>query len=484
MLPTKLNHPFPGQYINCPTLHFFFFLSSLTNQHHSISKFHPRNQPNMPATDNQGSFLNLISIRRNQVPSMDNNHDQELEDLELFQKHVAIRFSDLLSSPSTTTTSAVAATTNNSFSDVPSSTTAATESPSAAQDTYTPPPPPPFLSISWFRELLDTFLCCEAEFKAVLVSGRDHSQFSRPPLDRLIPDLLERAVKALDVCNAVTHGVELVRHWQKLAQIAVTALQQNSIGEGQVRRARKALATLLTSMVFDDKENANSNFHGKSTERTWSLGRRGGGAAAAAANNKDRHAGNFRSLSWSVAKSWSAAKQIQAMSANLVAPRGAEATGLALPVYIMSTILVFVMWALVAAIPCQERNGLAPHLPFPRQLGWAQPMIGLLEKIGEDWKRKEKKGTAGLLEEIQRMEKVAQSLVEFADSFVFPLEEEKAAEVAVQVAELAEICRKMEEGLGPLQQQIREVFHRMVRSRAEVLDVLDQVSKSSIPVPY
>ncbi|KAK6129982.1 hypothetical protein DH2020_036264 [Rehmannia glutinosa] len=437
----------------------------------------------MPATDNQGSFLNLISIRRNQVPTM----DQDLDDLELFQKHVATRFSDLLPSTTTTTATAAAAATttthNNSPSDVTSTnTTDGTESPSAtaAEVAYTPPPPPPLLSAAWFRDLLDTFLCCEAEFKAVLILGRDPSQFAKPPLDRLIPDLLERAVKALDVCNAVTHGIELVRQWQKLAQIAVAALQQNPIGDGQVRRARKALATMLASMAFDDKENASTNSHGKSTERTWSFGRRGGAAAVV----KDNHAVNFRTLSVSVAKSWSAAKQIQAMSSNLVAPRGAESTGLALPVYIMSTVLVFVMWSLVAAIPCQERNGLSAHLNLPRQSGWAQPMIGLLEKIGEDWKKKEKKGTAGLLEEIQRMEKVGQSLVEFADSFVFPLEEEKAAEVAVQVAELAEICRKMEEGLGPLQQQIREVFHRMVRSRAEILDVLDQVSKSSIPVPY
>ncbi|CAK9172668.1 unnamed protein product, partial [Ilex paraguariensis] len=89
-----------------------------------------------------------------------------------------------------------------------------------------------------------------------------------------------------------------------------------------------------------------------------------------------------------------------------------------------------------------------------------------------------------VLEEMQRMEKVAQWLVDFAEAFQYPIEEEKVDEVAVQVAELAEICRKMEEGLVPLQQQVREVFHRIVRSRAEVLDVIDQVGKSSAPVPY
>ncbi|CAI9784624.1 unnamed protein product [Fraxinus pennsylvanica] len=422
----------------------------------------------MPATtDGQGSFLNRISIRRNQVVAME-NHDQELEDLEFFQKHIADRFSHILSTPSAASTTA-------SNSNDPSS--AATDSPSAALESGTPS----LLSISWFRNLLDTYLCCEAEFKAVLVMGRDPTQFTKTPLDKLIPDLLDRSVKALDICNAVTHGVELVRHWQKLAEIAVTALQQNLIGEGQVRRAKKALTTLLTSMVLDDKENANTNNHGKSTERAWSFGRRGSGSGN---SNKDRSTGNFRSLSWSVAKQWSAAKQIQAMSSNLAAPRGGESTGLAMPVYIMSTVLVFVMWALVAAIPCQERTGLATHFVVPKQLGWAQPMIGLQEKIGEEWKKKKEKGTAGLLEELQKMEKVAQSLVDFADSFQFPLEEEKLAEVAMQVEELAEICRKMEEGLVPLQLQVREVFHRIVRSRAEVLDLLDQAGKLSTPVPY
>ncbi|XP_059662282.1 protein ROH1A [Cornus florida] len=406
----------------------------------------------MWATDSQGSFLNRISIRRNQVVSMEGNHEQELEDLELFQKHVADRFSDLLPPQSSTTAAAAA----------DSSTV---ESPSSAD---------PLLSISWFRKILDAFLCCEAEFKAVLVMGRDASQFTKPPLDRLIPEFLDRAVKALDVCNAITHGLELARHWQKLAQIAVTALEHRPIGEGQVRRAKKALNTLLTSMALDDKEGN----HGKSTERTWSFGRRGGGGT------KDRTAGNFRPLSWSVAKSWSAAKQIQAMSSNLVAPRGGESTGLALPVYIMSTVLVFVMWTLVAAIPCQERAGLVTHFPLPRQLVWAQSIIGLQDKIGEEWKKKEKKGISGLLEEVQRMEKLAQSLVEFADNFQYPVEEEKAEEVAAQGAELGEVCRKMEDGLIPLQQQVREVFHRLVRSRTEVLDILDQSGKLSAPVPY
>lgn len=160
--------------------------------------------------------------------------------------------------------------------------------------------------------------------------GRDPTQITKPPLDRLVPEFLDRVVKALDICNAVSNGVESVRHFQKLAEIAVSALEQRPIGDGQVRRAKKALSSLVTAMAIEDKEGQTN----KMTERTWSFGRRTG----VSGSNKDRAAGHFRVLSWGMSKGWSAAKQIQAMSTNMVAPRGNETSSLVQPVYIMSTI--------------------------------------------------------------------------------------------------------------------------------------------------
>ncbi|BAT73039.1 hypothetical protein LR48_Vigan11g017300 [Vigna angularis] len=387
----------------------------------------------MPATtENQGSFLGRISIRRNQVMSMDGTHDQEMEDLELFQKHVGDRFSELFST-----------TTEDSSGDA-------------------------LLSISWLRRLLDELLCIEAEFKAVLLMGRDPSQIAKPPLDKLLPELLDRFVKSLDVCNAVVLGLDAVKNLQRLAEIVVDALEVTPLGDGQVRRAKKALSALIAAMLHED------NAYAKGTERNRSFGRRSGNSGS---NSKDR----VRALSWTMARNWSASKQIHAMMSNLAAPRGAESSGLAQPVYIMSTVLVFVMWAFVAAVPCQERNGLGTHFPLPRQLNWAQPLIGLQEKIAEEWKKKEKKGNVGLLEEMHRMEKLGQSLIEFADSFQFPPETERLDEMKRNVEDLAEICKKMDQGLEPMQQQIREVFHRIVRSRAEFLVVLDQAGKLSAP---
>ncbi|KAF5753373.1 hypothetical protein HanRHA438_Chr17g0790011 [Helianthus annuus] len=383
----------------------------------------------MPPTDNQGSFLNRISIRRNQVA-----YEHEIEDVEQFQKHVTDRLSELFH---------------------------------PQEDTTTSDPPETILSIAWFRKLLDAFLCCEAEFKAVVIMGRDANNFSKSPLDRLIPEHLDRSVKALDICNAIIHGIDLLQHWRKLAQIAVDSLNQKPITEGHVRRAKKALTTLLSSISIDDKE-----IHHHTNKSTSS------------SNNNNTTLGNIKSLSYPFARTWSAAKQIQAMSANLTSPRGGEPTGLVVPLYLMSSVLVFVMWAMVAAIPCQERAGLGAHLQLSKQFTWAQPMIGLQEKIGEQWKKKEKKGRSGLLLETQRMEKLGLSMVEFAERFVFPVEGEKAEEVAAMVAEMEEVCGRMEEGLVALDMQVREVFNRIVRSRAETLDVLDQLNKMTTPVPY
>ncbi|KAL5176550.1 putative ribose-5-phosphate isomerase 3, chloroplastic [Glycine soja] len=44
------------------------------------------------------------------------------------------------------------------------------------------------LSIAW---LLDELLCCEAEFKALVLMGHDPSQIGKPPLDKILSELLD-----------------------------------------------------------------------------------------------------------------------------------------------------------------------------------------------------------------------------------------------------------------------------------------------------
>ncbi|KAL0688173.1 hypothetical protein Bca4012_087850 [Brassica carinata] len=382
-----------------------------------------------PATEFQGSFLSRISIRRNQIISMDVNHEQELEELEYFQKHVSDRFSELIS-------------------------------PSSPSD--------PILSIPWLQNLLDVFMSCETEFKGVLSTVRISKS---PSLERLLSEMLERILKALDICNAVVNGIDSVRQSRRLAEIAVTALKQRPLCDGSVRRAKRALASLVVGLNDDVKVRNNgsggSSNQQRTTFRSWSFGQRsnvtvvGGGGS-----------------SGHVSKNWSATKQIQGMVGNLVLPRGAEASGPAMPVYIMSSVMVLVMWVIVAAVPCQTSNVLVAPLQLPKHQSWASAAVNIQERIGEEMKRKEKRfgGGGGLMEEMQRMEKIGLSLLEFTERFRFPAEEVEAEEVAEKVDEMDEICRGMEVGLEDLQRQVREVFHGLVRSRLEIASLVDQAS--------
>ncbi|CAH8360116.1 unnamed protein product [Eruca vesicaria subsp. sativa] len=389
-----------------------------------------------PATESQGSFLSRISIRRNQIISMDANHEQELEELEYFHKHVSERLSELIS---------------------PSSPPPDIGGSSQPSD--------PILSIPWLQNLLDVFVSCETEFKGVLLSTVQISK--SPSLERVLSELLDRILKALDICNAVVNGIDSVRQSRRLAEIAVTALKQRPLCDGSVRRAKRALASLVVGLNGDVKVRNNGSGGGgssnkKTTFRSWSFGQNsnvGGGSSSG---------------------HWSATKQIQGMVANLVMPRGAEASGPAMPVYIMSSVMVLVMWVLVAAVPCQTSNVLVAPLQLPKHQSWASAAVNIQERVGEEMKRKEKRfgggGGGGLMEEIQRMEKIGLSLLDFTERFRFPTEEEEV--VADKVEELDEICRGMEVGLEDLQRQVREVFHRLVRSRLEIVSVLDQALAS------
>ncbi|CAF2050243.1 hypothetical protein BRARA_I04769 [Brassica rapa] len=381
----------------------------------------------MPATEFQGSFgRSLLTLRRDQTDSNHHHHQPQntMEaELDSFQRQVAEKFIDLNASAGD----------NN------------------------------LLSLDWISKLLDSFLCCQEEFRAIIFNHR--SQISTPPMDRILSDYFERSIKALDVCNAIRDGIEQIRQWQKLSDIVISALDSHRpVGEGQLRRAKKALIDLAIGML-DEKDHSSTT---SLAHRNRSFGR--------AKDNHSHHRsfGHFRSLSWSVSRSWSASKQLQALANNLNTPKPndvAASNGLAVPVYTMTSVLLFVMWVLVAAIPCQDR-GLQVNFSVPRHYQWAVPVMSLHDKIVEESKRRDRKNCCGLLKEIEMIEKSSRVMNELVDSIQFPLSEEKESEVKQRVVELVEVHEGLKKGLDPFERKVREVFHRIVRSRTESLDSL------------
>ncbi|KAF7821956.1 UPF0496 protein 4-like [Senna tora] len=400
----------------------------------------------MHTTDSQGSAPSLIhlgrsilSLRRNQVQvhSMEGSTTSQYqsssldEELESFQKQVSDRILDL------------------SLVD-----------------------PDDLLSLSWVGKLLDLFLCVQEEFRYIL--HNHNAQVAKPPLDRLVADFFERSVKALDVCNAIRDGIQQIRQWQKLLEIVICSLNhQKSLGEGQFRRAKKALTDLSNGMMLDDRDsNASLAYRNRSFSRNT------------VGSSRDHHhhshhhnrssMGHFRSLSWSTSRTWSASRQLQAIGNNLNHPRGndlAVSNGLGSPIFTMNWILLFVMWVLVAAIPCQDR-GLHVHFSIPRQFSWATPCLSLHERIMEESKKRERRNSCGLLKEIYQVEKCTRVMSELIDSIQFPLTEEKEGEVRQRVQEILQVYEGLKDGLDPLERHVREVFHRIVRGRTEGLDSL------------
>ncbi|GER34051.1 hypothetical protein STAS_10232 [Striga asiatica] len=397
----------------------------------------------MPTTDlHDGSSsstfgFSILSRRRDQVHhAVDPTHESNPQEMELenFQKNVAARFHDLASAS-----------------------------------------PDDFLSIPWLQKLLDAFLSSQEEFNLIISHNR--AQLSKPPMDRHVSEFFERSVKTLDVCNAIRDGIEQIRQWQKQLEIVLCALDNNnnnnshkSLGEGQFRRAKKSLVDLALCMLDEKESNTAALAH-----RNRSFGRNN-------AQKEQKGLAQFRSLSWSVSRSWSAARQLQAISSNLAAPRAHEivsTNGLSLAVFTMSYVLLIVTWALVAAIPCQDR-GLQTHFYVGRQFLWAGPILSIHERILEESKKRERRNSCGLLREIHEIEKCARLLNGLVDSVkVFPLGEEREREVRERVSEVWAVYGALRDGLDPMEKRVRDVFHRIVRGRMEGLDSAGRANNSN-----
>lgn len=385
----------------------------------------------MPSSNSHGSYIpfasfrrSILTIRSDQVHS-EMSHGSNIKNLESFQRQVFARFHDL-------------------------SVVNADE----------------LLSISWIHKLLDVFVTCQEDFRVLLCDNK--ALLSKPPADKLATEYFDRTIKAMDIFNATRDGVETIRIWQKQLEIVVCALdsRQRMVGEGQFRRARKALMDLALLML-DDKDTGSVFSH-----RNRSFGRKG----------KDHHrssSGHSRSLSWSVSHTWSASKQLQSIANNLVPPRANEiaaTNGLAILIFVMSFILMFVLWVIVAAIPCQDR-GVQIHFAIPRQFSWGTPLFLLHSRIMDESKKRERRNSCGLLKEIYQIEKCVHQLTDLVDAAQFPLPDELKEEVKENVNELSLVSEDCKTGLDPLERKLRETFRKIMACRSEGLEFLGKATE-------
>ncbi|KAL3651571.1 hypothetical protein CASFOL_004573 [Castilleja foliolosa] len=319
------------------------------------------------------------------------------------------------------------------------------------------------LSISWIQKLLDAFTACLDDFRVMLSDNKP--LLPKPPSDKLLTEYFDRAIKAMDIFNAARDGVETIRLWQKHLEIVVSALDSKNrmIGEGQFRRARKALMDL--ALVMLDEKDAGSVF----SNRNRSFGNKGKPGSSSSSG------GHSRSLSWSVSHNWSASKQLQSIMHNLLPPRAndvAATNGLATLIFTMSFVLVFVLWALVAAVPCQDR-GIPTHMVIPRQYSWSVPFFLLQSRIIDESKKRDRRNSSGLLKEIYKIEKNVHHMTDLIDSVAqFPISEEMKDDVKDNVNELSLVCEVCKSALDPLERKLRDTFRKVMNCRAEGIEFL------------
>ncbi|XP_055816207.1 protein ROH1-like [Solanum dulcamara] len=390
----------------------------------------------MPSSDSRGSSMpfasfrrSILSIRSEQVHSLELNHDSNVQEIEqeAFQKLVATRFQEL--------------------------------SVASADD---------FLSIGWIQKLLDVFTSCQEEFRIVLCNNKE--LLLKSPQDKLLSDYFDRTIKALDICNAARDGIGKIRLWQKHLEIVISALdsREKIIGEGQLRRTRKSLMDLALVML-EEKETGTVL-----SQRNRSFGRHN--------KNKDhqrRPSGHSRSLSWSVSQSWSASKQLQSIASHLVAPRGhdiAATNGIANLVFTMNSVLLFVLWVLVAAVPCQDRS-LQIHFSIPRQFSWSNALWLLHGRIMDEAKKPERRNSNGLLKEIYKLETCVHLLTDLIDSAQLPLANDLMEEIEMVGEDLSAVCGVLKTDLTPLERHLKEVFRKIMSCRAEGLELLGSANQ-------
>ncbi|KAL7082425.1 hypothetical protein ACP275_14G097700 [Erythranthe tilingii] len=389
----------------------------------------------MPSSDNHSSAIpfasfrrSIMTIRTDQIHS-ESSQDSNIQNLDSFQRQIFARFHDL-------------------------STVNATE----------------FLSISWIHKLLDSFTLTQEDFRTLLSENK--TLLPKPPSDRLVTEYFDRAIKAMDIFNSARDGVETIRLWEKHLEIVITALdftKQKTITEGHFRRARKSLMDLALLML-DDRETG-SVF----SNRNRSFGRNKGKDHQRAPSS----GGHSRSLSWSVSNSWSASKQLQSIANNLIPPRAneiASTNGIATLVFSMSFILMFVLWVLVAAIPCQDR-GVQVHFVIPRQSTWSTPFFLIQSRVVEESKKRDRRNSSGLLKEIYEIEKCVNKMSDLVDSAQFPISEGAKEEVRESVSELSSVCDVCKSGLDPLERKLRETFRKVMHCRTEGLEFLGKATE-------
>nr|GEW31070.1 uncharacterized protein [Tanacetum cinerariifolium] len=122
-------------------------------------------------------------------------------------------------------------------------------------------------------------------------------------------------------------------------------------------------------------------------------------------------------------------------------------------------------------IPCQGR-GLQSPFGISNNFAWGVSTRSLQERILNEYKKRDRRNSCGLLKEIHGIGKYMRYMNGLTNSTMFPLEKEQEGKLKKIIEKLGIVYKSLKIGLDPLERQVREVFLGIVRCRMEELNVL------------
>lgn len=241
-----------------------------------------------------------------------------------------------------------------------------------------------------------------------------------------LTEYLDDSAKLLDVCNVLKEGISEVEQYQMSVQRALHNLDNREIScEFKYSRARNSLS--------ECKE---------------------------AINRKD----TVYRQGFPKSKLENCSSMLRNMGEKLVNPKGLEAirgNGFLNAIYGAKVTTIFLCGLLVTALTCKPKRPLS-SLSVASHYKWSPSLISLQQRVKEDTDKRKNKGSIALLRELDSVDASVRRLHGILDQYLsgraFPLSQEQAQELALDVDELRKHSSDLGQGLTPLEGHVNELF--------------------------
>lgn len=288
-----------------------------------------------------------------------------------------------------------------------------------------------YLSMAWLCQGMGLVLCTHAAVEGFVP---DLQQALADGDTKWLDEYLDDSVKLLDVCNALKEAVEDIKNYQVFVELALHALERESMGEAQLRRAKNALGRCTEVLKRRDEENHLGQRRSK-LENCSSMLRRMGEKL----NQEDASKGNFYKV-----------------------------------IYAAQVTTIFICGVLTAALSFKPRRPLST-ISVAGQSAWTFSLSSLQQRVKDQVEKKKAKGAMAVLEELDKADFALRCLQERVEKLLntkaFPLSTDHIGEVNQLLGSLRRCSMELTQGLEPLELHIREVFKVLIASRMALLDI-------------